>query len=57
LTGAIHIATNKIFIHLVISFYPSNNANKLKGVIEKIINYFNPASVFIQFSCNFLVIF
>jgi len=57
LTGATDIATNKIYIHLGKSFYPSNNAKKLKKVTEKIMNYFNPSSVFIEFSYNFLVIF
>jgi len=57
LTGATGIATNKEFIHLRVSFYPSNNAKKLKKVTEKITNYPNPASVFIQFSYNFPVIF
>jgi len=41
LTGAIHIATNKIFIHLGIYFYPLNDAKKLKKVTEKIMNYFS----------------
>jgi len=44
-------------MHLDISFYPSNNAKKLKKVTEKIMNYFNPASLLIEFSYNFLVIF
>jgi len=50
LTGATDIAKNKIFIHLGISFYPSNNAKKLKKVTEKMIDYFNLARVFIEFS-------
>jgi len=57
LTGATHIATNKIFIPFGISFYPPNNAKNLKKVTEKIMNYFNPGTLFIQLSYNILVIF
>jgi len=48
---------NGIFMHFGVSFYPLNNAKKLKKATEKIMNYFNPASVFIEFSYIFLVIF
>jgi len=45
-------------MHLGVSFYPLNNAKKLKKATEKIMNHFNPASVFIEFSyiffCDFL---
>jgi len=57
LTGATHIAMNGVFMQLGVSFYPLNNAKKLKKATEKIMNYFTPASVFIEFSYIFLVIF
>ena len=35
------------FLHTGISFYPLNNAKKLKKMTEKIKNYFNPSSFFL----------